>query len=96
MAVSPTIYQMMGDDNRLRFYSKYMTYFAFIVAGCTLGLNLFSFEVVKVMGNNPNYWIAYTVIPIITFSLLFDMLKDTALTGLQIMKKTAFNKPTKI
>jgi len=87
MAVSPMIYQMMGEKNSLRFYSKYMTYFSFIVGGLALGLNLFSYEIVKVMGQNVNYWSAATVIPIISFSLYFDMLKDTSLTGLQIMKK---------
>lgn len=88
MAVSPMIYQMMGEKNSLRFYSKYMTYFSFIVGGLALGLNLFSYEIVKVMGQNVNYWSAAAIIPIISFSLYFDMLKDTSLTGLQIMKKT--------
>lgn len=88
MAVSPMIYQMMGEKNSLRFYSKYMTYFAFIVGGLSLGLNLFSYEIVKIMGQNVNYWSAATIIPIISFSLYFDMLKDTSLTGLQIEKKT--------
>jgi O-antigen/teichoic acid export membrane protein len=88
MAVSPMIYQMMGEKNSLRFYSKYMTYFSFIVGGLALVLNLFSYEIVKIMGQNVNYWSAATVIPIISFSLYFDMLKDTSLTGLQIKKKT--------
>lgn len=88
MAVTPMIYQMMGEKNSLRFYSKYMTYFAFVVGGLALGLNLFSYEIVKIMGQNVNYWSAAAVIPIISFSLYFDMLKDTSLIGLQIMKKT--------
>lgn len=88
MAVTPMLFQMMGEKNSLRFYSKYMTYFAFIVAVLTLFLNLFSYEIVKVMGHNTNYWSAATVIPIICFSLYFDMLKEASITGLQIMKKT--------
>lgn len=88
MAISPMLFQMIGEKNNMRFYSKYMTYFTFIVTGCTLVLNLFSYEIVKVFAHNTNYWSAVSLIPIISFSLLFDMLKDTSLTGLQIQKKT--------
>lgn len=88
MAISPMLFQMIGDKKNLRFYSKYMTYFTFVVAICTLFFNLFCYEIVKVFASNKDYWQAVWVIPIISFSLLFDMLKDTSLTGLQIQKKT--------
>lgn len=88
MAVSPMLFQMMDDKNKLRFYSKYMTYFTFLVTIFTLTLNLFCYEIVKVFTHSVNYWDAVSIIPIISFSLLFDMLKDTTLTGLQIEKKT--------
>jgi len=88
MAVSPMLFLMMDDRNNLRFYSKYMTYFAFLVTIFTLMLNLYCYEIVKVFTHSVNYWDAVSVIPIISFSLLFDMLKDTTLTGLQIEKKT--------
>lgn len=88
MAVSPMLFQMMEDKNSLRFYSKYMTYFAFVVAGFTLLLNLFCYEFLKVFTSDKNYWQAAFVIPILSLSLFFDMLKDTSLIGLQIKKKT--------
>ena len=34
------------------------------------------------------YWVAYKIIPILSFSFLFGLLKDVSLTGLQIQKRT--------
>jgi O-antigen/teichoic acid export membrane protein len=88
MAVSPLLFQIMNEPNNKRFYSKYMTYFAFIVMMVVLFLSMFSYEIVHVFARNKIYYIAYTIVPILSFAFLFGMLKDTASTGLQITKKT--------
>lgn len=88
MAVSPLLFQLMHDPGSNRFYSKYMTYFAFIVMICVIGLSAFSFEIVHLFAQNEIYYIAWSIIPILSFALFFGMLKDTASTGLQIAKET--------
>ncbi len=88
MAVSPLLFQLMHDPGSKRFYSKYMTYFAFIVMIFVIGLSAFSFEIVHLFAQNEVYYIAWSVIPILSFSFFFGMLKDTAATGLQIAKET--------
>jgi len=88
LAISPKIFQMMIKEGNQRFYSKIMTYFSYLVILVVLAVSLFSLEIVKVFSHSINYWDAAPVIPIISFSLFFGMLKETSLIGLQIAKKT--------
>jgi O-antigen/teichoic acid export membrane protein len=88
MAVSPLLFQIMHEPGNQRFYSKYMSYFAFIVMFVVVGMSAFSFEIVHLFARTDVYYIAWTVIPLLSFALYFGMLKDTASTGLQITKKT--------
>jgi O-antigen/teichoic acid export membrane protein len=55
---------------------------------CVIGLSLFGLEILKIFTSSTAYWEAYLIIPVISFSILFGMMKDTSLIGLQIMKKT--------
>ena len=88
LAVSPIIFQKMNDPDNKRFYSKLMTYEAFIVTMAVLFFTLFGFELIKMFTVDDNYLKAVYIIPVISLSILFGMLKDTSLTGLQIIKKT--------
>ena len=88
MAVTPFVFQIMNDRNNKRFYSKYMTYFAFIVMICGIALSIFGYELVRLFAQSEIYYNAWTVIPILMFAFYFSMLKDTATTGLQIKMKT--------
>lgn len=88
MAILPMMYKMIDAPNRMRFYSKVMTYYTFGLMFFVLGMSFFGKEIVKVFARNPNYWNSYIVIPVISFSILFIMLKDTAMIGLQIAKKS--------
>jgi O-antigen/teichoic acid export membrane protein len=88
MAISPVIYKLMDAPNNKRFYAKIMTYFTFVVMICVIGMSLFGKEVIKFLVKNHDFWDAYKIIPIISFSLLFGMLKDTAMIGINILKKT--------
>jgi O-antigen/teichoic acid export membrane protein len=88
MAVSPLLFQMMNSTERYRFYSKYMTYFAFMTMFMILGIGLFGLEVIKVISTDRAYWESFRIMPIIGLSIFFSMLKDTSLLGLQIAKKS--------
>jgi len=89
MAIQPVIFRMIDDPNNKRFYSKIMTYFSFGLMFFVMFFSFFGKEIVKVLSkHNMSYWDAYTIIPIISLGLFFSMLRDVALTGINISKKT--------
>ncbi len=88
LAISPIIFQKMNDPDNKRFYSKLMTYLAFVISFLILIVTVFGYEIIKVFTSNDAYISATLVIPVISLSILFATLKDTATTGLQIAKKT--------
>lgn len=89
LALTPIIYKMMDDPSNKRFYSKIMTYSAYIVMIFLMSVSIFGQELVKLLSlNRPAYWSSYIVIPILSFSVFFGMLKDIAVNGLNIEKKT--------
>jgi O-antigen/teichoic acid export membrane protein len=89
MAIQPVIFKMIDNPNNKRFYSKVMTYFAFGLMFFVMFFSFFGKEIVKVLSkDNMAYWDAYMVIPIISLGLFFSMLRDVALTGITISKRT--------
>lgn len=88
LAVSPLIYKKIDQPNNKRFYSKILTYYTFGLMFFVLGMSFFGKEVIKVIAKNPEYWNSYKVIPVISLSILFSMMRDTSMTGLIITKKT--------
>jgi O-antigen/teichoic acid export membrane protein len=88
LALSPIIFNLMNDENNKRFYSKIMTYLVFLILIIIVGASLFSKEIIIFLARKPEYYDAYKIIPIITFSALFMMMRDTAIRALNIVKKT--------
>ncbi len=87
-ALSPIKMKRMDHKNNCRIYSKMNTYSSFVFMVCLIALNLFSLELIKIFSSSKLYWQANTIVPIIGFSLLFGLLKDNTLVGLNIVKKT--------
>lgn len=90
MALQPVLFKMMDQTNSKRFYSKVMTYYAFGLMFFVLGLSVFGKEIVMLLSKNDAYWSSYYLIPIISLSTFFTMLRDMALTGINISKKTYY------
>lgn len=88
MAVTPMIYQYIDKPNNKRFYSKILTYMAFGVMTFVLFLSIFSKEIIQLVAKQESYWAASSLVPILSFAILFGILKDVSLTGLNITKKT--------
>ena len=89
MALTPLIFRKINDKDNARFYSKSMTYYGFGMMFCIIGVSLFSKEAIKVFTSSTEYWSSFSVIPLLAFSLYFVALKDVAVTGLHITKKTS-------
>ena len=88
LALSPVRMKKINEKSNHRFYAKIMTYTQLVFIICMIGLSLFSIELLKVFTGSDFYWAANGVIPIISFSLMFGLMKDNAVTGLVIMKRT--------
>ena len=89
LALQPMIFKMMDVPGNKRFYAKVMTYFTFGLMFFVLFFSLFAPEIIKVISKqNMAFWDAYKIVPLLSFSMLFTMLRDVAFTGLNITKKT--------
>lgn len=92
LAIQPVIYRMIDQPDSKRFYSKIMTYFSYGLMICALGLSLFGREIIKFLAqNNPDYWEAFGIVPILSLAIFFSMLRDVSLTGINITRKTGVN-----
>ena len=88
LALSPMIFKKMNDPDNKRFYSKAMTYYGFGIMICILFLSLFAQEAIKVLATSTYYWKAFGIIPVIAFSFYFAALRDVAVTGIHLTKRT--------
>jgi O-antigen/teichoic acid export membrane protein len=55
---------------------------------CVLFLSIFSLEIVKVFAHEKTYWAAASIIPLLSFSMVFVLMKENVLIGLQITKSS--------
>jgi O-antigen/teichoic acid export membrane protein len=88
LAVLPIFYKIIDTPGSKRFYARFTTYYSFVTILAVLVMVLFADIIVKVFAQNKDYWDAWKVVPIIAFSVLFGMLKDMSLTGLNIIRNT--------
>ncbi len=87
-ALTPIMYKVMKDASARAFYSKVLNYFAFILTLMVLGLSLFAREVIELIAQDKDYYLAYQVVPIIAYAILFDLLKNVSAIGINIARKT--------
>ncbi len=87
-AVSPLLMKKMDSENNQRFYSKLMTYEAFIYIIAILGISFFSLEAVKLITKNQDLWEAAMIIPILSFNIATARIASLCTIGLQIKKRT--------
>ncbi len=88
MAIFPMLFQKINDPNIKRVFTKTVTYFIFCTMFFVLILNFFSYEFVKLIARNSDFWTSLYLIPIISLGYLFTVIKDFASVALQIEKKS--------
>ncbi len=70
---APLYYKDMEKTDTSRFYTKTLTYFIYFSVFLSLGLTLFSREILTIFSlNNADYINAYKVIPILVFGVVFS------------------------
>jgi len=90
LGMLPIAYKMHGQKGDKRFYSKLQTYFVFILSWAGLTLALFSKELLHLLALNPDYWAAYTVVPVIILGYILSGAKYNASILLYLTKKTKY------
>ncbi len=87
-ALAPDRMKKMNDPDNGRFYAKALLYSGFVFAVLALAISLFSYEIIVIFAKSEVYYDAQYVVPFIAVALFFGILKDNAVTGLSIYKKT--------
>jgi len=87
-AIQPMIYSMMNAPGNKQFYAKLLTYYTFGTLVFALALMVFGMEITKLFAKRVEYFDAWHIFPFIVFSIVFGMMKDVAVTGMNIAKKT--------
>ena len=87
----PIAYKKLGDADEKKFFSKVLTYYVLLLIFAALGLSLFGKEVLKTFALNKAYWVAYSVIPIISLAFVFKGIQYNFSLSFHYSKKTAYN-----
>jgi len=88
LAVQPTLYRVLDDSDHQSYYARMMTYIALAVMLCVLFFSVFGKEIIKFLAQKREYWDSFRIIPIISVAILFGALRDMAVIGLNITKRT--------
>jgi O-antigen/teichoic acid export membrane protein len=89
LSLVPILYKKLKDADHKRFYAKTLNYSSFMVMMLVLFLSVFSLEIVKLFSSNMSYWEAARIIPILSVSMIFVLMKENIMIGLQITKSSA-------
>ena len=90
LALLPMAYKIYGKKGDKRYYSKMQTYFVFVLLWAGLSLSLFGKELIRILALNPDYWVAYQVVPYIILAYIFSGAKYIASLGLYLKRKTKY------
>ena len=87
----PIAYKKLNDPNAKRYFSKILTYYTLILVFAALTISLFSKELIEVLALNSEYWIAYTVVPIISFAFVIKGIQYNFALSFHYAKRTSYN-----
>ena len=87
----PIAYKKLNDPNAKRYFSKVLTYYTLILVFAALVISLFSKELIEVLALNSEYWIAYTVVPIISFAFVLKGIQYNFALSFHYAKRTSYN-----
>lgn len=92
MSFLPIAFKMYKEPNASRFFAKILNYYTFILVLSMLFLSFFAKEVIILFSpNNKDYWLAYSIVPFISLTFVFNGIKFVFALGLHFAKKTKYN-----
>ena len=98
----PIALKKWGDVNANRFYAKVLTYFTLLLVISSLFLSFFAKDIIKLLAENQNYWLAVQIIPVLclgfilkgiqyNFALVFHYIKQTHFLATLVIITTFIN-----
>jgi O-antigen/teichoic acid export membrane protein len=87
----PIAFKKLDDSNAKRFYSKVLTYFTLTLVFAALLFSMFGKNIIEIMSSNSDYWIAYTVVPLISLAFVFKGMQYVFSLAFHFTKKTSYN-----
>jgi len=87
----PIAYRKYEEQGNERFFVKTLTYYAFILVLFSLGITLFSKELIYLLARSSDYYIAYTIVPFIALSFVFRGIQYVLSLSLHFVKQTKYN-----
>ncbi|MGM0497679.1 MAG: lipopolysaccharide biosynthesis protein [Bacteroidota bacterium] len=88
----PIAYKIFQDKAAKPFFARITTYLVFVLFLAAIGLSAFSREVIILLSSrNEAYWIAYTIVPVISLSFVLKGMKYMFSLGLNYTKQTRYN-----
>lgn len=87
----PLAYKKLNDPNAKRYYSKVLTYYTLVLVSAGMALSIFSKELITLLAKNKEYWIAYSVVPIIAFAFVLKGIQYTFALSFHYTKKTGYS-----
>lgn len=88
LTLLPVAYKYYRTEGDKRFYSKLMTYLAFILIWAALFLSLTGKELIEIFSSSAEYYPAYTVVPLINLSYVFFGLSMVSSLGMYLTGNT--------
>ncbi len=87
----PIAFKMFDKSGAKRYFSKVLKYYAFILVIFSLGLSLFSKELIMILSQKESFLVAYTIVPIIALAFSIKGVYYVFSIGLHYVKKTSLN-----
>lgn len=84
----PIAFNMYNKPEAPRFFSKIFTYYAFVLFWSSLGIGLFSREIIVLFSSSETYYDAYLYVPWLVTAISFFGLQNFFVIGLHHAKKT--------
>jgi O-antigen/teichoic acid export membrane protein len=88
----PIAFKKYRDPNFATFFSKMFTYFMGVTVFLTLGISVFSKEVIKLISSGgPEFWIAIVLVPFIAYVFLFKAIQNYLAYAFMLIKQTKYH-----
>lgn len=87
----PLAYKKLNDPNAKRYYAKVLTYYTLVLVSSGMVLSIFSKELIILLAKNKEYWIAYSVVPIVAFAFVLKGIQYTFALSFHYTKKTGYS-----
>ncbi|MBI1938248.1 MAG: oligosaccharide flippase family protein [Ignavibacteriales bacterium] len=88
LSLMPIAYKYFNQKDDKRFFSKLMTYSTFFFLWGFVFLSLFGKEIIMLFAEQPGFYGAYVVVPVILLSYVFSGMRLTASLGMMLTKNT--------